>query len=89
MTRTTHALAIGSLLFASTVAIAGHDPMDKMKMMDSDGNGMVSKAEHDAYGTRHFDMMDTNKDGSLSADEFKAGMEMKKDMKKDGKKSGM
>lgn len=88
MTRIPHALAIGSLLFAATVATAG-DPMEKMKMMDTDGNGMVSKAEHDAYGAQHFEMMDTNKDGSLSTAEFKAGMEMKKEMKKDGKKSGM
>jgi len=76
---------VGLLALGSATAFAGNDPMEKMKMMDTDGNGQVSKAEHDAYGTQHFEMMDTNKDGSLSTAEFKAGMEMKKEMKKKDK----
>lgn len=59
--------------------------MDKMKMMDTNGDGMISKAENDAYSSKHFDMMDANKDGMVSSAEMKAGMDMKMDMMKDGK----
>jgi Ca2+-binding EF-hand superfamily protein len=43
------------------------------KDMDTDGDGMVSKAEYDANHDKHFKEMDTNGDGKLSPDEMRAG----------------
>jgi EF-hand domain pair len=50
-----------------------------LKAMDSDGDGLISRAEFDAAGkkmaeqrAKFFDMADTNKDGKLSRDEMAA-----------------
>jgi Ca2+-binding EF-hand superfamily protein len=43
------------------------------KEMDTDADGMVSKAEYDANHDKHFKAMDTNGDGKLSPDEMRAG----------------
>ena len=40
--------------------------------MDTDGNGIVSKAESDSFGQKMFDETDTNNDNALSLDELKA-----------------
>ncbi len=40
--------------------------------MDTNGDGMVSKEEHDAAGTKMFAEADTNGDGNVSMDEMKA-----------------
>jgi len=42
-------------------------------LMDTDGDGMVSKAEYDANHDKHFKELDTNGDGKLSPDEMRAG----------------
>ncbi len=47
--------------------------------MDSDGNGMVSKAESDAFGAKMFNEADTNKDQFLSLAEVKAHKMKKKE----------
>lgn len=53
---------------------AGGQMEDKhFKEMDTNGDGMVSKAEFDAAHDKHFKNMDTNGDGQLSRDEMKAG----------------
>ncbi|MGB4812747.1 MAG: EF-hand domain-containing protein [Methylophilaceae bacterium] len=44
--------------------------MGMMKMLDADGNHMVSKAEADSYYGELFDALDTNHDGSLDAKEW-------------------
>lgn len=43
------------------------------KEMDTNGDGVVSKAEFDASHDKHFKDLDTNGDGKLSLDEMKAG----------------
>lgn len=43
-----------------------------MKKMDTNGDGMISKAEHDSFGNKMFTDADSNKDGSLSSDEVMA-----------------
>ncbi len=43
----------------------------KFAEMDANKDGMVSKSEHDAAGTKMFSDADANKDGSLSLDEVK------------------
>lgn len=44
--------------------------MDMMKMLDADGNHMVSKAEADSYYGSLFDALDTDKDGTIDAKEW-------------------
>lgn len=44
--------------------------MEMMKMLDADGNHMVSSAEFDTYYTNIFDALDKDKDGSLDAKEW-------------------
>lgn len=48
--------------------------------LDTNGDGLVSRAEAQAGAPRlaeHFDQLDTNKDGQLSKDEIKAGQGFK------------
>jgi Ca2+-binding EF-hand superfamily protein len=44
--------------------------MAMMKMLDADGNHMVSAAEFDDYYGKIFDELDTDKDGSIDAKEW-------------------
>jgi Ca2+-binding EF-hand superfamily protein len=46
---------------------------EKIKVVDSNGDGVLSAAEHVAGAKKMFDKMDTNKDGFLSRDELEAG----------------
>jgi len=46
---------------------------DKIKMIDTNGDGVISSEEHAAGAEKMFDAMDTNKDGFLSKDEMAAG----------------
>jgi len=41
--------------------------------MDSNGDGVISRAEFDVFNAGQFDQMDGNKDGMLSMDELNAG----------------
>ena len=46
---------------------------DKIKVIDTDGDGVLTAEEH-AHGSRAmFERMDTDKDGFLTKDEFAAG----------------
>ena len=49
----------------------GKGKHDKMKKMDTDGDGSVSKDEFMAYAEKKFSYKDKNGDGVLSADELK------------------
>jgi Ca2+-binding EF-hand superfamily protein len=44
--------------------------MDMMKMLDANGDHMVSKEEFDDYYGKVFDELDTNHDGTLDAKEW-------------------
>lgn len=44
--------------------------MDMMKMLDADGNHMVSKAEADSFYGSLFDALDTDKDGTIDVKEW-------------------
>ena len=46
---------------------------DKIKAIDTNGDGQLSAAEHAAGSAAMFDKMDTDHNGSLSASEWKAG----------------
>jgi hypothetical protein len=70
-------------VLALTVAHASHHGggKDKMKMMDSDGNGSVSKEEFMNYKEQKFMKKDANGDGMLTEDEMKKHCKHKKDGK--------
>ncbi len=46
---------------------------EKIKMVDSDGDGVLTAAEHAKASEEMFAKMDTNKDGFLSKEEMAAG----------------
>jgi Ca2+-binding EF-hand superfamily protein len=46
---------------------------DKIKVIDTDGDGVLAAAEHAAGSRTMFDAMDTDKDGSLGEAELAAG----------------
>ena len=46
---------------------------DKIKVVDTDRDGVLSAKEHAAASRAMFDKMDTDQDGSLSPAEFDAG----------------
>jgi len=50
---------------------------DRIKTLDTDQDGSLSSAEHEAGSRSMFDQLDADKDGNLSADEIKAGHEAK------------
>jgi hypothetical protein len=79
--KTTLAL-IAALGLASAAALAAdpgqgsaHGPMARLKAADTNGDGLISKAEAQASLPRlykHFDEIDTNHDGQVSPEELKA-----------------
>ena len=40
--------------------------------LDTNGDGVISKAEFDAFNAAHFNNLDTNKDGNISPEELRA-----------------
>lgn len=76
----TLAVCLTSVAFAQQSAPGAERPMhaqrmENFKAADSDKDGQISKAEADKSMPRlaaHFDKLDTNKDGKLSADELRA-----------------
>ncbi|MDB6126710.1 MAG: Calcium-binding EF-hand-containing protein [Verrucomicrobia bacterium] len=58
-----------------------NDADSKFKMMDTDGDGRVSRAEHAAGAKQMFDKMDANHDGYVTAEEMQAYHDQKADMR--------
>jgi len=63
-------------LFFLPVAFAG-DADKKFSKMDTNGDGLISRAEHTAGSERLFAELDTNKDGSVTVTEMDAKKEAK------------
>lgn len=63
-------VAVASILCG--VALAGGDKGDHMKMMDSNGDGQVTSAEHARAAKTMFTKMDANSDGKVTAAEMDA-----------------
>jgi Ca2+-binding EF-hand superfamily protein len=60
---------------------------DKIAKMDTNGDGVLSAAEHDAGAQAMFSEMDTDGNGSLSRQEMAAGHAMMKSGKKPAEKT--
>jgi len=41
--------------------------------LDTNGDGVISRKEFDAYNAKHFKELDTNKDGKLTLEELTGG----------------
>lgn len=54
---------------------------ERIKALDTDGDGSLSSVEHEAGSRAMFDKLDANKDGSLTAEEIKAAHEAKEGTK--------
>ena len=52
-----------------------HGDMDQMmfKKLDTNGDGVISRKEFNAYSAKHFKELDTNKDGKLTLEELQGG----------------
>lgn len=59
---------------------------DRMRRLDKDQDGRISRAEGDARMQRDWDLWDFDKDGFLSLTEFTSGLSLNKDNK--GGKTG-
>ena len=80
MTRKTLFIAILAMTCGAALA-HGPGKGDKFKMMDTDGNGSISSAEHAAGVTKMFTEMDADKDGFVTSAEMDARHAAKGDMK--------
>jgi Ca2+-binding EF-hand superfamily protein len=63
----------------------GEKPRQKegmFKKMDADGDGVVTKAEADAYHNKKFAEKDVNKDGKITKEELEAYKEKKREERK-------
>ena len=61
---------------ASQVAMGGDTRMtsaDKIKVVDTDSDGALTREEHEQGARTMFDQMDANHDGSLTQSELQAG----------------
>lgn len=76
----TSLLLAGGLLVAALPAFA-NDADDKFKLMDSNGDGKISRAEHAAAAQAMFGKMDANADGIVTADEMNASHSERKSSK--------
>ena len=66
-TVSTAALAVSK----RTASMADRDVRKLVRMMDSDGNGVVSKDEFLQYMGQAFDRLDVNKSGALEPEELR------------------
>lgn len=84
------ALTVLAVFAAPVAATANEDNMQGkvdyyFKKIDTDGNGSISKQEHEAFGESMFQDADTNKDSMISkaellAEKQKEKAEMKNNM---------
>lgn len=68
------ALACSLALCTLPAAFAGQDSGKHFKMMDANGDGKISRAEHTAGAKQMFVQCDANKDGTVTAAEMSASM---------------
>jgi len=88
MQRRVLALSVMAVAFAGSAW--AHGDKDKFRTMDSNGDGMISAAEHAAGARMMFEQMDADHNGNVSAAEMDAGHAKMKDRDDDmhGMKTG-
>src|SRR6188768_491935 len=64
----------GLALCTLPVAFAGTDSDKHFKMMDANGDGKITRAEHSAAAKKMFAQCDANKDGIVTAAEMDASL---------------
>ncbi|MES1158237.1 MAG: hypothetical protein ABUL67_03960 [Haliangium ochraceum] len=72
MSKDVFRLAVSAMVLAAPMAAraekaAGGHAGAEFQMMDKNGDGKISEAEHAAGARRMFEMMDANKDGKVNA----------------------
>ena len=72
--RTSILLACSLVLFGLPALFAGQDVDKHFKMMDANGDGKISRAEHAAAAKQMFTECDANHDGIVTAAEMDASM---------------
>jgi Ca2+-binding EF-hand superfamily protein len=74
------ALGLASAALVAVAAPDGNGRGEKLKAADTNGDGMISREEAKALPrlAKHFDAIDANKDGKLSADELSASREKRR-----------
>ena len=75
------AAALSSGIAVASLALAAGTDLssaDKIKVVDTDGDGVLTAAEHAAASRAMFDRMDGDRDGALTKGEFDAGHAMLK-----------
>jgi len=65
-------IACGLAFVALPAGLAGPDTDKHFKAMDTNGDGMISRAEHAAGAKKMFTECDANKDGVVTAAEMEA-----------------
>lgn len=71
------AALLGGLALCGT-ALAHNEGGDRFKKMDHDGDGMVTRAEHEAAAREMFDAIDRDGDGAVNVTDIQAHMGHKK-----------
>lgn len=67
-------LACSLALCTAPAVFAGKDADKHFKMMDSDGDGKITRSEHAAGAKKMFAQCDANRDGIVTATEMDAAM---------------
>jgi Ca2+-binding EF-hand superfamily protein len=65
-------VACGLAFVALPAGLAGPDADKHFKMMDTNGDGLITRAEHVAGAKKIFTELDANKDGIVTAAEMEA-----------------
>lgn len=74
-------ITVGTACVLCGIALAGGGKDDHMKMMDTNGDGKVTQAEHANACKQMFSKMDANGDGRVTAAEMDAASPMMKSHK--------
>jgi len=79
------ALILGSVTpsFADGHGDHGHKAEKKFEKIDTNSDGVISKAEHTAHADSRFAKMDADGDGQVTKEEAKAYKHNKKALKKE------
>jgi EF hand domain-containing protein len=66
---------VGGFALATGAYAGGGSGQAEVKMIDTDGDGAITAAEHEAGSKKMFEKMDKDHNGKLSAAEVQAGHE--------------